>query len=228
MTARLSSFVVWALVAASVAVWGLRLAARGQAVPAQAVVTATTGLPVLGDLSRLLGAVAAEALPQADAAAPAPAWAARLKLLGIVAPRGGGAAGGLALVSIDGKPPQVLRVGAELEPGLRLQALEWRVARFGGEGQAGFTLELPPLPEAARGVPGPSTGMPALAQTGFPGGVTAGALGPGPVGGGAPGAVPGANAARPIGAAVPQAMTRQDAVADTPDGPPPTLPPTAR
>lgn len=219
MTARLSSFVVWALVAASVAVWGLRLAARGQAVPAQAVVTATTGLPVLGDLSRLLGAVVAEAVPTAEAAAAAPAWAARLKLLGIVAPRGG-AAGGLALVSIDGKPPQVLRVGSELEPGLRLQALEWRVARFGGEGQAGFTLELPPLPEAARGVPGGVPAVPAMALSGAGGLNTGGASLP-PA---APGGF-GANAARPT---VPQAISGNPPVADAPDGPPQTVPPTAR
>ena len=163
MSARWMSLVIWATVAAAAVFWGLRLFVRPQAVPAQALV-ASLGAPAGGDLSRLLGAppvqpVAAVAELPADS---------RFRLLGVVAPRGS-QRGGLALVSVDGKPARAVAVGRDLEPGLRLLTVSQRQADFGASaGAATLKLSLPPLLEAARGRPGevglvPQPGLPAFA-----------------------------------------------------------------
>ncbi len=158
MSARWMSLVIWATVAAAAVFWGLRLFVRPQAVPQQAVV-ASLGAPAGGDLSRLLGA---PPLQPVAAVAELPADS-RFRLLGVVAPRAGqpgGQQGGLALVSVDGKPARAVAVGRDLEPGLRLLTVSQRQADFGATaGAATLKLSLPPLLEAARGRPGDVAGM---------------------------------------------------------------------
>ena len=152
MTSRLLSLFIWLLVAASAAYWGLRLWVKPQAVPAQAVLAAGPAGAV-GDLSRLLGqapvlAVAQPALVAAES---------RFRLVGVVAPRAGqgsAQASGLALISVDGKPPRTVAVGRELEPGLRLLSVSQRQADLGAGGAAPrMSLTLPMLAEPSRGRP---------------------------------------------------------------------------
>ena len=172
MTSRLMSLVVWAAVAASAVYWCLRLWVQPQPVPGQATV-AMAPAPAAGDLSRLLGNPPVQAVAEA---APSVAES-RFRLLGVVAPaaarpgQGTAAAGpqatGLALISIDGKPPRAVAVGRELEPGLRLLAVSRRQADLGAGGSAPrFSLALPLLAEPNRGRPGEAAGT-GLAGTGL-------------------------------------------------------------
>src|SRR6185369_11216042 len=55
MPARLSAFVIWALVAASAVFWGLRLVVRAPGAPAHTVAVGDTA-PLRADLTRLFGA----------------------------------------------------------------------------------------------------------------------------------------------------------------------------
>ena len=170
MSARWMSLVIWATVAAAAVFWGLRLFVRPQAVPPQAVV-ASLGAPAGGDLSRLLGA---PPLQPVAAVAELPADS-RFRLLGVVAPRAGqpgSQRGGLALVSVDGKPARAVAVGRDLEPGLRLLAVSQRQADFGATaGAATLKLSLPPLLEATRGRPGDTAGVPQPGLQAFPAGI---------------------------------------------------------
>lgn len=136
--ARSFTGLIWAVAAASVVAWGLRLSA----------VSASTRLPapapLPGDitpdasaLARVLGAVAAapDAVVQAGAAS-------RYALVGVVAAR---SQQGAALIAVDGKPPRPYRVGGKVDDGLVLQAVEPRRARLGPDtgAPASLTLELP-------------------------------------------------------------------------------------
>ncbi|MEP6875927.1 MAG: hypothetical protein ABI887_16335 [Burkholderiales bacterium] len=150
MLARLSAFVIWALVAATVVFWGLRLMARAPAAPAY-VVPVGDASAVRGDLTRLLGAasVATSAtLPLADVNS-------RFRLLGIMAPKsssGAVATHGVALIAVDGKMPKAYTVGAPLDGDLVLQSVSLRTASIGvGKGAPAITLELPPAVAAATG-----------------------------------------------------------------------------
>lgn len=153
MQARLSAFLVWAIVAAGVVFWGLRLMARPAPLPAhlQAVdVRAAAG----GDFARLFGAA-----PVAESTAPvvAVAESSRFKLFGVLAPVARDAAhspsdGGVALIAVDGKPARAYRIGAALDDGLVLQSVERRSASIGPPGGAPSTvLELPPPAPPATG-----------------------------------------------------------------------------
>jgi len=147
MTARVTAFVVWAAVAASVMFWLLRLASSSPSAPPYTVTVAAASTP-RGDLARVLGAP-----PQAGpvAALPTePALAARFKLLGVAAPRQGGDQVGLALIAVDGKPARGYQVGAPIDGALVLQSVHARGAALGAAGApASVTLELPALPAAA-------------------------------------------------------------------------------
>ncbi len=146
MSSRLLSLLIWAMVAASAAYWGLRLFTRPQSVPGGAVV-ASAQAPVSGDLGRLLGTPPAKPVVETAALAAD----SRFRLLGVVAPRAGQVSG-LALVSVDGKPARAVAVGREIEPGLRLLAVSHREADFGQiRGAPAFKLALPALAEANRG-----------------------------------------------------------------------------
>lgn len=167
MTARLMSLLIWAAVAASGVYWGLRLFTQPTPLPAGATV-ATEPVPAAGSLVRLLGEPPAR--PAADEAPP-PIADSRFRLLGVVAPRGA-AGSGLALISVDGKPPRAVAVGRELEPGLRLLAVSHRQAELGAAlGAPVMTLALPLLAEAQRGRPGdiaPPPGLPGVAPGAAP------------------------------------------------------------
>jgi general secretion pathway protein C len=154
------TLLIWAAVAASGVYWALHLFTRPTPVPAGATV-ASAPAPAAGSLSRLLGEPPTLPL-QGDN--PAPVADSRFKLIGVVAPRGA-AASGLALISVDGKPPRAVAVGRELEPGLRLLTVSHRQAELGAApGAPALTLALPPLAEAQRGRPGdaaaPLPGLP--------------------------------------------------------------------
>jgi general secretion pathway protein C len=167
MLARLSAFVIWALVAATAVFWGLRLFVRPSTAPAYAVTVGEAGA-VRGDLSRVLGATPANVPTQF-----APATSSRFKLLGIVAPRAaqasevvepGRAPHGVALIAIDGKMPKAYAVGARVDGDLVLQSVSLRTVSIAGEGAPAITLELPALSAPATGtLPGAMAGSgPAL------------------------------------------------------------------
>ena len=150
MLARLSAFVIWALVAATAVFWGLRLMARAPAAPAYAVPVGDS-TAVRGDLTRLLGSA-----PLAtSAAAPIADANSRFRLLGIMAPKaspGVVATYGVALIAVDGKMPKAFTVGARVDGDLVLQSVSLRTVSIGpGQGAPALTLELPPLAAAATG-----------------------------------------------------------------------------
>ena len=167
MVARLTAFVIWALVAATAVFWGLRLLVRAPAAPSYAVAVGDAAA-VRADLSRVLGS----APVAAAAAAVAPEVSSRFKLIGIMAPKGTQAAtastgSGVALIAVDGKPPKAFVVGSQLDGDLVLQSVSLRTASIGpAQGAASVKLELPALPAAATGTlaplasGSPSAGMP--------------------------------------------------------------------
>jgi general secretion pathway protein C len=160
MLARVTAFVVWALVGATAVLWTLRLAARPLPLPGHAVTAANDVLPVGGDLARLLGAP-----PEADPqVAAAPALASRFRLVGVMAPPAGRQSdAGLALLAIDGKPARAFRPGASVEGDLVLQSVGLRTAAIGpARGAPVLTLEIPRLPAAATGTLPPPGGAPGL------------------------------------------------------------------
>lgn len=165
MTSRLLSLFIWLLVAASAAYWGLRLLVKPQPVPGQAVLAAGPAA-ALGDLSRLLGQAPVQALAQPALVAAE----SRFRLVGVVASQGGQGSG-LALISVDGKPPRTVGVGREVEPGLRLLSVSQRQADLGAGGSAPrMALTLPMLAEPNRGRPdGAAGGQPPVAPTAIPG-----------------------------------------------------------
>lgn len=152
MQARLSAFLVWALVAAGAAFWGLRMFARAPALPAHVQVVDTQVIAG-GDFARMFGAA-----PVVESAAPAPvAESSRYKLLGVLAPAGSDSGnlhsqGGVALIAVDGKPAKPYAVGAQLDGDLILQSLARRSASIGPAGEAAsVVLELPPPAPPATG-----------------------------------------------------------------------------
>ncbi|MFT3819475.1 MAG: type II secretion system protein N [Rubrivivax sp.] len=152
MWARWSTFLVWALVAASGVFWGLKLWASPLAAPPQTVLA--QGTPAAGgDWSRLFGA-APPPPPMAAAPAPPPE-SSRFQLIGVVAPRAAAAhAQGVALIAVDGKPPRAYRVGAAVDGDHVLQSVRARAVTLGPrQGPATIALELPPLQPPATGVP---------------------------------------------------------------------------
>ena len=151
MPARLSAFVIWALIAATAVFWGLRLAVHAGAAPAHAVALGDTSSG-RADLTRLFGA------PPVDAvvAVAAPEAASRFHLLGIMAPKRVHADepsdGGLALIAVDGKPARAYAVGSHLDADLVLQAVSMRTASIGpARGAHVVVLEVPPLAAPATG-----------------------------------------------------------------------------
>ncbi len=134
---RVVTFAVWALAAASVAYWGLKLWAA-PAPSMTAAVASPKGLeadPAL--IARALGAMKYEAL-----VAQAVPLSSRFTLAGMVAGR---SEGGVALIAVDGKPAKPVRVGGKVDDGLVLQSVEARRATLGEtvNAPALFVLELP-------------------------------------------------------------------------------------
>lgn len=164
MVARLSAFVIWALVAATAVFWGLRLLVRAPAAPSYAVAVGDAAA-VRADLSRVLGS----APVAAAATVAAPEVSSRFKLIGIMAPKGTQAAtapagSGVALIAVDGKPAKAFVVGSTLDANLVLQSVSLRTASLGpAQGPASVKLELPALPAAATGTLAPlASGSPSM------------------------------------------------------------------
>ncbi|MFZ5521969.1 MAG: hypothetical protein ACOZD0_12285 [Pseudomonadota bacterium] len=160
MNARLAAFVAWAVVAASLAFWALRLLAHPLPVPPQAL-PVSMDHAVRGDVLKLFPAAPA-------AVAMEPQLASRFQLVGVIAPRAGAMAdsSGIALIAVDGQPARPFRVGARIEGQLVLQSVTSRGADIGPAGGApAATLAAPTLPPPSTGsLPPPlSLGGPAAA-----------------------------------------------------------------
>jgi general secretion pathway protein C len=163
MPARLSAFVIWALVAASAAFWGLRLAVQSAPIPPHSIAMPET-VAARGDLTRLLGAPPAAT----RTAAAAPEASSRFRLLGIVAPHAPHSHEGVALIAIDGKPARAFAVGATIDGDLVLQSVSLRTASLGSARESKtMVLEVPRLPAAATGTL-PPPGAPAAPGAGLP------------------------------------------------------------
>ncbi len=154
MPARLSAFVIWALVAAGSVFWAYRFWAPRLAIPAN-VQAVSESAGQRGDLTRLLGSAP---VPVGEAAPPPVAESSRFRLLGVLAPKPAKPAAaarpatGVALIAIDGKPPRAFVVGARVDGELVLKAVSHRSASIGPlQGAAGMVLELPPLPPPSTG-----------------------------------------------------------------------------
>jgi general secretion pathway protein C len=141
--ARLSTFALAALAAASVVYWGLRWSepistprANGEGFSQSPIDT--------GRVAQLLGASSAPAGD--DEAAPALNAASRFKLLGVIAQGKGGGLGS-ALITIDSAPAKPYKVGDRLSDELVLQSVSARGAALASSMQApvSITLEVPPL-----------------------------------------------------------------------------------
>ncbi len=167
MASRIFALIIWAAVAASLAYWGLRWLARPTAVPAIATQVSMDG-GARGDLRRLLqGPPKAKEDAQKNTTALA-ALLGRLKLLGVVAPRGENDPGGVALLSLDGKPAKAVRRGDVIEGETVLLSLSQRSAGFGPTGgPVAGTLDLPQLPPPSTGSMPPATGAVMNARPGM-------------------------------------------------------------
>jgi general secretion pathway protein C len=153
MKPRLFAFVVWALVAGSVMFWGLRLLVTSQAMPAHAVSVGDSSAAA-GDVTRLLGTTPKEVAATPEAA-PVSELSTRFKLTGVMSPKPSSRSNsgqGVALISVDGKPPRAFGVGTRVDGELRLQAVSLRTASIGtGAGKADVVLEMPPVVPPATG-----------------------------------------------------------------------------
>lgn len=179
---------VWIAAVAGGVAWLLPLAGKPTPVPPQAVLATAQPPAAMAGAERLLGTPP----PAPVAATPAAPEESRFKLLGVIAPRRAGGSG-LALISVDGQPARVVAVGREVDAGVRVIDVAHRRVQLGPRpGTPTATLELPPLAEPNRGVPG---GMAPPPVIGAPGGLP---------GAGLPMVVPGANGPVPMpGVAVP-------------------------
>ena len=158
MASRIFALIIWAAVAASLAYWGLRWLARPTGVPVNATPVSLDG-GAQGDLRRLLAGPVKASAPTADPSA-ASALASRLKLIGVVAPRQDHDGTGVALLSVDGKPPRAVKVGGVIDGDTVLQSLTQRGATIGpADGPAITTLDLPLLPAATTGALPPVSGF---------------------------------------------------------------------
>jgi general secretion pathway protein C len=172
MLARLAAFIVWALVAGGVVFWSLKLLVRAPSAPAHSVAMGAAAT-TRGDLTRLLGAAPAVSVATATLS---PAAASRFRLHGVMAPKrpltAKPSGQGVALISVDGKPPRAYAVGASVDSNLVLQSVSLRHAAIGpADGAASVNLEVPALPAPATGklVPvAPVPPVPAVPPDGAP------------------------------------------------------------
>ncbi len=167
MLSRSVAFAIWALVAGTGVFWGLRLSVQSDRAPLH-LITAGQAALAHGDVSRLLGSnpIAQAAVEESSAK---PDFAGRLRLAGVAAPRGHGSPG-LAIISVDGNPPRVYRVGAVIDTDLVLHDVSWRtatvvMAHAGGDSGPEVVLEMPALAVAERGTLPPATAMGAHGST---------------------------------------------------------------
>ena len=160
MSARLAAFVLWTAVALAATFAVLRAVVRPQPTPAQASRASESGA---SDYARLLGT------PAAVAAAPVPVAPSRYRLAGLIAeqrtPRS--AAGGVALIAVDGKPPRAFRLGQRVDGDVVLREVGARSATLAAPGAAPMVLEAPARPAVATGVPVRSADAANVGSTGL-------------------------------------------------------------
>jgi general secretion pathway protein C len=156
MVSRILALLVWAFAAASVAYWGLRWFAKPVAVPPGTGSVAMSTLPH-GDITKLLTGPAIKA-DEPDPNAQS-ALAARIQLLGVVAPRNEHDTSGVALLVVDGKPSRAFKAGQMVDGELMVQSIGQQIVTIGPRGgDAQLTLNLSLLPAAATGsLPPPAT-----------------------------------------------------------------------
>jgi general secretion pathway protein C len=148
MLARLITLLVWALLAASMTFWGLKLFTNAPGAPAGTpagtprYAGGESGPPKAADLARLLGTASA------DASGVPSAISSRFRLEGVVAsPLPGGF--GVALISVDSKASRVFKVGSVIDRDLVLQSVGVRSASIGPMlGAPLLVLELPVVKSA--------------------------------------------------------------------------------
>jgi len=150
MVSRILALIVWAAVAASAAHWGLRWFVKPAAMPPGANAVSMTSTP-RGDMIKLLSGPApapdAQQMPSQQSA-----LAARVQLLGVVAPRGGSNGPGVALLVVDGKPARAFKTGYAVDGDLVVQAVSQQGVQIGPRGGAtALSLELPLMQPAATG-----------------------------------------------------------------------------
>jgi general secretion pathway protein C len=133
---RVLTFLVWALVAASVVAWGLRAQAKTAVAPAAAPAVASQAPADPAAVARLLGSPGLSV-------ALAVAAPNRFQLAGVVSQKASGS--GAALIAIDGKPAKAFSVGSRIEEGLYLFSVAPRSAALAPSlaGPASMTLDLP-------------------------------------------------------------------------------------
>lgn len=156
MSSRMSAFVIWAAVAVSVAFWGMRWLANPMGVPANTLhVSMDDG--VKGDFRKLLAGPPVAERPVVDVGAQS-ALAGRVQLQGAFASGNASGTGGVALLSIDGRPARAVRTGQVIDGEMVLQSVDADGVRIGPRGEpAVLTLALPTLPAPATGsLPQPS------------------------------------------------------------------------
>lgn len=133
---RLTSLLVWAVVAYSAVVFALQW---GGGVPVDAVVAGSEQKQVSPDVDSLSASKALGAAPVQSASA---SLASRFVLVGVM---DGGPSQGVALISVDGKPAKPFRLGQTVSDGLVVVGTGPKKAELGP--QMGVTsslvLELP-------------------------------------------------------------------------------------
>lgn len=137
-----AAVVLWLAAGLSVGYWVLQVLGRSAITPVTATAPANEA-PDAAVLARVLGAAPQAAVAAAAPSAPPP-LSSRYQLIGVVADR---ADGGAALIAVDGQPPKPYRVGATLEGGVVLRAVQRRSVRLGPpDGSPAFELSLPETP----------------------------------------------------------------------------------
>ena len=133
---RLTSLLVWAVVAYSAVVFSLQW---GGGVPVDYVVAGSEQKQVLPDVDALAVSKALGAAPVQSASA---SLASRFLLLGVM---DGGPSQGVALISVDGKPAQPYRLGQAVSEGFVVVGTGPKKAELGPQLGAAATLllELP-------------------------------------------------------------------------------------
>lgn len=141
MHARWLSFVIWALMAASLAYWSLTLMARGPAAPGQVLPAVASS--TVGDWTRVF-------TQEAPSAAPVESASSRYQLLGVVAPSTGQATGeGVALIAVSGGFARPFRVGQVVDGDIQLLEVSRREVGLGRNNAVTIRLALTPVPGAS-------------------------------------------------------------------------------
>jgi len=140
---RLAAGLLACAAAVSLTYWGLQITASSST--AQVNVTPPARIADAAAPEQVARLLAAPSAPssRADANAAAPS-AGRFQLTGVAA---GVSGRGVAIISVEGRPPRPFTVGLPVAEGLTLQSVQGRRAQLGPDpkGPATVVLELPPL-----------------------------------------------------------------------------------